>query len=369
MGEETETKKILLVDDDEFFLWFEREGLERSHFDMREAKTADEAVAAAKEFKPDLMLLDYYLGDKNGDYVIEEIRRDKELSSMPIVIVTSDDSPGKKEELLKLGATDFLKKPIVINDLLAKVNNLINEPHRVDQRTPMPNLKIKYKHLEELIQGSSEDLSKGGIFVKTKKPMEPGNTVNLSLVHADNAIEPFEVEGIVVRVTDESMGENAMTGMGVKFINLTDKSRKMVEDIIEAERTSTKLDVLIIEDDKIIGEMLLDVLSEANLKVKLFEDGFDALKNIHLLDPTLIITDIMMPKLDGLEFCKALRNNSSTKDTPFVFISGRTDEETVKKAKELGAAFFIAKPFTMDTIFKCISSVLGREIEVPSSGE
>jgi len=65
----------------------------------------------------------------------------------------------------------------------------------------------------------------------------------------------------------------------------------------------------------------------------------------------------MMPKVDGLELCAAMRNRLETRNIPFILFSSRFDDETIKKGREIGAKYFIAKPFEMKALLSCVEKV------------
>lgn len=116
--------------------------------------------------------------------------------------------------------------------------------------------------------------------------------------------------------------------------------------------------ILVVEDSQAVLEMVKDELTEAGYDVHAVENGFEALRDIQKIQPDLIITDIMMPKVDGLEFCAAIKNRLETRDIPFILLSSRFDEETVKRGREIGARSYVAKPFKMETLLDCVKKIL-----------
>lgn len=116
--------------------------------------------------------------------------------------------------------------------------------------------------------------------------------------------------------------------------------------------------ILIVEDSPAIAEMVRDNLLDEGYEVFVAYNGFEALRDIEDIQPDLILTDIMMPKVDGLELCAAIQNRLETRDIPFILFSSNFDQETVKRGKEVGAKHFIAKPFEMETLLSCVHKVL-----------
>jgi DNA-binding response OmpR family regulator len=117
--------------------------------------------------------------------------------------------------------------------------------------------------------------------------------------------------------------------------------------------------IFLVEDSPSIAEMVKDELTEAGYEVFWAKNGFEALRDLDEVRPDLILTDIMMPKVDGLELCGAMQNRSETQSIPFILFSSRFDEDTVKRGREIGAKFFIAKPFKMETLLAAVRKVFG----------
>lgn len=104
--------------------------------------------------------------------------------------------------------------------------------------------------------------------------------------------------------------------------------------------------VMVIEDEDEVRELIVRIL-ETKYQVVAVENGLEALK---LLDkgerPDMIITDIMMPYLDGIEFTSALRKFSEYQSIPIVFLTAKSDPEDIIKGIQSGATHYITKPFS-----------------------
>jgi DNA-binding response OmpR family regulator len=118
---------------------------------------------------------------------------------------------------------------------------------------------------------------------------------------------------------------------------------------------------MVVEDSQVIYQMLKEALEAKGYEVFVVTNGFEALRDLESIHPDLIVTDIMMPKLDGIRLCEAIQNRSETQSIPFIFVSSQFDERTVKRGRAIGAKFFIAKPFEMETLVNCVDKVLKPE--------
>jgi sigma-B regulation protein RsbU (phosphoserine phosphatase) len=131
--------------------------------------------------------------------------------------------------------------------------------------------------------------------------------------------------------------------------------------IMDGETGMNQKKIMLVEDSQVIYEMVKEALEAKGFEVSVVTNGFEALRDLDSIHPDLIVTDIMMPKLDGIGLCEAIQNRSETKTIPFIFVSSQFDERTVKRGRAIGARFFIAKPFEMETLVACVSKVLNPE--------
>ncbi len=117
--------------------------------------------------------------------------------------------------------------------------------------------------------------------------------------------------------------------------------------------------IMIVEDSPTIAFMIQDELTEAGYEVEVSLNGFEALRDMENFQPDLILADIELPKIDGLELCEAIQNRLETRDIPFIFMSSHSDPETVARGKKIGARYFIEKPFEISVIIDHVRKVLG----------
>ena len=115
-------KKILLIEDEELLLGLLQERLKKEGYEMYIAKDGLEGLAAMRRVKPDLLLLDIVMPKLGGYEVMQEMNKDKELKSIPVIIISNSGQPVEIEEAKKLGAKDWLiKVEFDPEEVLAKV--------------------------------------------------------------------------------------------------------------------------------------------------------------------------------------------------------------------------------------------------------
>jgi two-component system sensor histidine kinase ChiS len=103
--------------------------------------------------------------------------------------------------------------------------------------------------------------------------------------------------------------------------------------------------ILVVEDNQVTLALIRDSLVKAGFNVHTETNGFDALVAIDRDLPALVIADVMMPRLSGLDLLKATRNRTETSDIPFLLISALDSSENVQAGLALGATDYLTKPF------------------------
>jgi CheY-like chemotaxis protein/phosphoribosyl 1,2-cyclic phosphodiesterase len=120
----------------------------------------------------------------------------------------------------------------------------------------------------------------------------------------------------------------------------------------------------IVDDDPEILALLGRVLGGAGHAVATSVSSHDALKRIPLERPDCVITDIMMPEMDGFELTRELRRRSELAQMKIIVLSAKTYEFDRRRARELGADGYIPKPFTSDTLLKSIQEIVSSRVVV-----
>jgi signal transduction histidine kinase/ligand-binding sensor domain-containing protein/AraC-like DNA-binding protein len=122
-------------------------------------------------------------------------------------------------------------------------------------------------------------------------------------------------------------------------------------------KPKTNYKIMVVEDESEIRNYLVYELS-ATYKVVGFENAKLAFEALMDERPDLILSDIMMPKMDGISFCKKIKGNSLTSHIPVVLLTALSREEDKAEGIETGADMYIAKPFNSDFLKKAIASIL-----------
>ena len=117
---------------------------------------------------------------------------------------------------------------------------------------------------------------------------------------------------------------------------------------------------LVVDDSLTMRKVLSRVLEREDFEVITANDGMDAIQKLQLITPDIILTDIEMPRMDGFEFSRHVRDNDKTANIPLIVISSRTAEKHRNVAKELGVNAFLGKPVQDDELIEQVNALLKK---------
>ncbi len=116
--------------------------------------------------------------------------------------------------------------------------------------------------------------------------------------------------------------------------------------------------ILVVDDNQSNLQMIAKLLSYAGYKVSLAQSGEEALKAVKSKMPDLILLDLVMPDMDGIEVCKKLKNSSKTCHLPVIFCTGNADLKDIEKCFDAGGDDFTTKPIESHLVLNRIETHL-----------
>lgn len=115
---------------------------------------------------------------------------------------------------------------------------------------------------------------------------------------------------------------------------------------------------LVIEDDPAVQTLLKKQLEANGFRVTVAGDGLDGLMRLEQLRPDIILCDLMMPNLDGMTFVKAIKEHKETQKIPVIFLTAKTDPRSMIDGINVGARYYVTKPFQMDDLLRKVHRAL-----------
>jgi CheY-like chemotaxis protein len=233
--EEMSKKTLLLVDDVELFLQLGKTMLQRIDFDIHTARSGTEALEKAYELRPDLVLLDLYMPDKDGDQVCLELKSSPATGHIPVIMLTSEGDGDARSRCLTSGCDDFVAKPLKGDVLNRVVEKHLTVRGRRHKRAHM-DLACTLVRGDEKTEAMIRTLSPLGVFVEMDPPPIPGTSyvISFSLPEAD---EPVSL-GAIAR-WNRKLWEDSPIGSGFEFVEVDremyDRMSQCVLSVLEKE--------------------------------------------------------------------------------------------------------------------------------------
>lgn len=118
--------------------------------------------------------------------------------------------------------------------------------------------------------------------------------------------------------------------------------------------------VLIVDDEAMARTLLRLMLVRDGFEVVEAEDGPEALARVKELRPDLILLDVMMPGMDGIAVCKALRGDRDTAELPVILLSAKADFESVDRGLRAGATKYLTKPLSSEKLLRYVHDAVNH---------
>lgn len=289
--------RVLAVDDEPDMLFIISELL-RGAFEVVTAGNGMDALDHIGEMEPDVIVMDVGMPGLDGPDTARAIRKDSRFTGTPVLFLASrKDSPDLVESL-KVQGEAVMRKPFVASEFLKRVDDMVRE--RAVKARPKT-------HTEEEIRSRSSP--------QTEVPGKP-------------------------------------------FRAAAERPRSLTEQLAEAA-APPRVRVLAVDDDRDTVEFMRSLLREEYEFVGT-TDSLEAPDKIIAYQPDILLLDINMPRLNGFHLSRLIRLNRRLRGAKVVFVSSRSDRESVEQAFKLGATEFIEKPFTPEQLRRKLQDVTRR---------
>lgn len=134
-----------------------------------------------------------------------------------------------------------------------------------------------------------------------------------------------------------------------------------IETVSRQPRMTAKARVLIVEDDASLAEVLDYNLRQEGYDTQVARDGQQGLREIRLRAPDLVVLDLMLPMIEGLEVCRLLRADPATRDTLVLMLTARSEESDELVGFSVGADDYVTKPFSVKILLERIKALVRRK--------
>lgn len=403
----SQKKNILLVDDDPFLQSLYRKTLEREGFVMSTVNDGLAAVEKISEINPDLLVLDLMLPKLDGLKVLESIRRDPNFQDLPILILSNAYLPQVAQKAMKAGATSGILKSECSPKQLVHIirEHLRNAPEKTvassdgpaswlsgligrkadqsETEAPAASDEVvssessqKSEAESELIKSWPMDISMIRAqclkYVKTSGSQEADTYLRdiyrrLRLLTARSTMAEWPQVSELSSAMEAMLFERGFSSsktMSQSAVQTLFQAVDCLEYLFKSGRSrpfkSIKATrILLVDDDPVCNCANQLALKRVNFETVCVDDGVAALALLENSDFDLILLDINMPVLSGLEVCEKLRDIPRCKETPVVFVTIQDDFQSRAQSVLCGGNGLISKPISpLELIVKALVFLL-----------
>lgn len=408
-------KRILIIDDDTVVLQMYREALVQSGFQVEAANDGIAGVMALKRTPPDLLVLDLMMPKFTGAEVMKYMRSEPALKNVPVILLSNSFMNDLAGKAVALGVQRALLKVrcsppylvSLINEVLAGKPGTVDpsqllalprpEPDPTPQpvsstpsQTPTPapqnqeTAQFVARARQDLIanvpkiRADLQELAQG--LTKSRNEVESDMRANnfYRRVHfltaaagLANAHEIALLSSAFEALLYELMGRPALLTPSVHrtVTFTTDFLNQLLERANSAPlKPLATPQTLVVDDDPLSNRLVASALRRAQLTARTTPDPLVAMQWVHETRFDLVLLDIEMPGMSGLDFCKQLRVMPGYRYTPVIFVTSHGDFEHRAKSILSGGNDLISKPvLPIELAVKAVTHLLKANLETPAA--
>lgn len=391
-----EKEKLLIIDDDDDLREFIRQELSK-YYEIHEASDGEIGLQSAKEIIPDLIVSDVAMPKMNGIELCTKLKEDQLTQTIPLILLSGHSAEENKLQGLHAGADDYLAKPFEITKLHARIKNLLKTHQLLRNRyseeiakaptEPSNPIEIKDSFLLsaiEIVENNLNDfefdagelaqkmfVSSTSLWRKLKISAKKSPAIFIRELRLKQAYQLLQQECFLIEDVTARVGfldSNYFRRCFKKQFGITPKQcRDGIEAILilpDKNDSNEEIDkkqppkILIVEDDHDLRSYLRDELRALHYDLLEADNGQKGLTIAKESLPDMILTDLMMPIMGGMELCKELKQCELTNHIPIIMLTARTAQEIELEGYDAGADEYLTKPFELSVLAIMINNLL-----------
>jgi two-component system cell cycle response regulator len=407
--------KILVIEDNPLNLKLVRDLIRIHHYEVLDADNAETGVELARLHQPDLILMDIELPGISGLEATRLIRQDSELSGIPVLALSANAMEEDKAKALAAGCDDYITKPIGIKSFPKTIHRYLPKPAGSKRPTETTRghrilivdddaLNIKLLAAQLTTKGYRIATAADGRTALDRVATDPPDLILLDIMMP--GIDGYEVTKrlkanaetrdipiiLVTALTGDDEKERGLEVGADEFINkpvnypelearVTSLLRlKEYQDQLGSRKESASLmahglvesendkkedadlpTVLIVEDDATSAKLIARYLSMVPCKLEIVDNGEKALRAVSSNPVDIMLLDLMLPTIDGIQVCKTIKSREQTIPIQVVMITSLTDTKSKLMGIEAGTDDFLVKPINKDELRARVKSLLKKK--------
>jgi CheY-like chemotaxis protein len=400
-------KKILIVDDDRVVVSAYKSKLEGERYIVEVAGNGEHALRMLATELPDLLILDFSIPGMNGVDVLKAIRSQSGAEALPVIGFTNPFSPILAQAALKAGATGCVaKNDCTPNRLLVIVREVfasgkmptippgvepgstagaalaLGNSGRILSAESAAEIQSRAKLVTDFLASAPQELvslrTGHHAFVNSQKddvrlPQLFEMHRQARLLAGAAGVVGFRkiaqlasaLEALLIQLYDRP---GSITPSAIRTIaQAMDLLASLFDQATTPEAEElVPLAILVVDDEAVSREAICSALAKANLAAVSLDDPLDAQRLLEQDHFDLIVLDVEMPGLSGLDLCANIRRMAANRATPVVFITAHADFESRAQSTLSGGDDFIAKPFLSGELaVKALTWLFKQKLQLP----
>lgn len=339
-----------------------REALPKERFEIVAAADPEEALRLSRSVAPDIVLIDRGVAERSGADLIARLRSDPLTDLVPIALLYDGDDSLDAHELREMGADAQICRDGIEEKLEPRLESL------TAVAGAMPSAgAFGEATLEEVADRLAKEIHRGLVDAAVE-----GRRLRIPLGEGSDLLAAAwaTIAKVRAELAEASEGQvrfrDASGRGGPAFVSLVaEGSRAAAED--EAEPVSLEdIRIVVADDDPAVVWFFAGLFREEGAVVVEVEDGVEALEAARRKRPDLIVSDILMPRMDGLMLCRHLERDPALAEVPVILISWK--EDFLQRMRELraGASGYLRKEAASGQILQRVREVLRPRLRLES---
>ncbi|MES2987744.1 MAG: response regulator [Pseudomonadota bacterium] len=391
---EATRRMLLIVEDDRTFAGIVRDLSREAGFQCLVAGTAEEALALAREYKPNAIVLDLGLPDQSGLAVLDRLKREDATRHIPIHVISASD---QTQTAFSLGAMGYLVKPVKREELAHALEALEAQLTRTMRRVLIvEDDNVQRDAVSKLLAGPEIEIVGAGTAAECLKLLSEQTfdcmVLDLSLPDASgyslletlskddaHSFPPVIVyTGRDLSAEDEQQLRRYSSSIIIKgaksperlldevtlFLHqvvseLPPEQQKMIQQARNRDALLEGRRILIVEDDVRNVYSLTNILEPRGANITIARNGQEGLDALEKRAGTpdaidLVLMDVMMPVMDGLDATRRIRKDSRWSKLPVIMLTAKAMPDDQERCLEAGANDYMAKPLDVDKLLSLV---------------
>ncbi|MEM9069861.1 MAG: response regulator [Myxococcota bacterium] len=329
-----------------------RDALPKDRYELLSAADPEEALRLARSSAPDVVLADAKIALRTGVDLIARLRSDPLTDFVPVVLLHGEDAPLEPDALREHGADAVLAKPLES----AALQRLVDRLAGTGDQGPSDDV-VGDATLEEVAERLAKEIHRGIV-----EAAASGKDVKVSLGDGSELLAAAwaTIARVRAELAERSGGQvrfrDGASRGGPAFMSLVDEG--IAQAGASEEVTLEGRRIIVADDDPAVVWFFAGLLREEGAIVAEVEDGLKALEAARRHRPDVILSDILMPRMDGLALTRELRRDPALAEVPVILLSWKEDFLQRMRELQAGASGYLRKEAAAAQILHKVREVL-----------